>query len=543
MTMTRFSRRIFVLGGLAGAGAVALSSREDAGATTRAATAYPSRTVTGHPLRAGTAYPSPSPARAAVPYPFRLGVASGEPAPDSVVLWTRLAPSPLNADGKGGMPTADVEVEWQVSASDRFGTLVAAGTVTARYADAHSVHVVAGGLAADAEYHYRFRAQGAVSPVGRTRTAPATVSAGRDLRMAFASCAHFEVGHYTAYRRMAEDRPDLILHLGDYIYEGGAMAGAVRRHAGGECVSLADYRRRYAQYRTDADLQAAHAVAPWLVVPDDHDVENNYAGLVRADDSPALTAAQWATRRAAAYRAYYENMPLRPAAAPHGDSARFYRRVRWGTLATFHLLDTRQFRDDQPCGDGWKACAAAGATNRTITGAAQEAWLLDGLARHHGTWDVLGQQVFFARSCDASGAAGMDTWDGYRASRARIQQGWRDRHVRNPLVLTGDVHTAWANELKADYADARSATIGTELVCTSITSSGNGTAATAIPNAAVNPHLRFYSDRRGYTLTTIGRDRVRADFRAVHQVSRRGAAASTLKSFVVLDGRPGLHAV
>ena len=530
MTMTRFSRRTFVLGGLATAGAVALSSRLDAGATT----------TTPDPSRAATPYPSVTP-RAAVPYPFRLGVTSGEPAPDSVVLWTRLAPSPLDADGKGGMPSADVEVEWQVSASEGFGTLVAAGTVAARRADAHSVHVVAGGLAPDAEYFYRFRAWGAISPVGRTRTAPAVASAGRDLRMAFASCAHYEVGYYTAYRRMAEDRPDLVLHLGDYIYEGGAMAGAARRHAGGECVSLADYRRRYAQYKTDLDLQAAHAVAPWLVVPDDHDVENNYAGMVRADDSPALTGAQWATRRAAAYRAYYENMPLRPAAAPHGNSIRLYRRVHWGTLATFHMLDTRQFRDDQPCGDGWKACAAAGAPNRTITGAAQEAWLLDGLGRHYGTWDVIGQQVFFARSCDASGAAGMDAWDGYRASRERIQQGWRDRRVRNPLVLTGDIHTAWANELKADYADPRSATIGTELICTSITSSGNGTAATAIPNAAVNPHLKFYSNRRGYTLTTIGRDQVRADFRAVAQVTSHGAPAATLKSFTILDGHPGLH--
>ena len=536
MTMTRLSRRTFVLGGLAtaGVGAVALSSLDAS-----AGTAYPARSATPYPSRSAT----PSRSRAVTPYPFELGVASGEPAPDSVVLWTRLASSPLNADGQGGMPGTDVAVEWQVSTSERFGTLVAAGAVTARHADAHTVHVVAGGLAADAEYYYRFRALGAISAVGRTRTAPATGSAGRDLRMAFASCAHYEAGYYTAYQRMAEDRPDLILHLGDYIYEGGAMAGAVRQHAGAECVSLADYRRRYAQYHTDPDLQAAHAVAPWLVVPDDHDVENNYAGMVRADDSPVLTGAQWATRRAAAYRAYYENMPLRPAAAPRGNSIQLYRRVRWGRLATFHMLDTRQFRNDQACGDGFRVCAAADAVNRTITGAAQEAWLLDGLARRYGTWDVIGQQVFFAREFDARGAASMDAWDGYRASRARIQQGWRDRKVRNPLVLTGDVHSAWANELKADYADPRSATIGTELVCTSITSSGNGTATTAIPNVATNPHLKFYSDRRGYTLTTISPGQVRADFRAVARVTEHGAAASTLKSFVIRDGRPGLRAV
>ncbi|MGK5741199.1 alkaline phosphatase D family protein [Micromonospora sp. URMC 103] len=507
--MTRLSRRIFVLGGLSAAGAALVPWQS---------------------------------ARAAVPYPFKLGVASGDPAPDSVVLWTRLAPSPLNADGQGGMANADVTVEWQVSTSATFSSLVASGSVVARYADAHSVHVVAGGLAADADYYYRFRAQGHISPVGRTRTAPAPGTFGRDLVMAFASCAHYETGYYTAYRRMAEDNPGLILHLGDYIYEGGVNTSAVRQHVGSEIVSLADYRRRYALYKSDPDLQAAHAAAPWLVVPDDHEVENNYANMVRADSSPALTAAQWTARRTAAYKAYYENMPLRPTSAPNGNSIALYRRIRWGQLATFHMLDTRQFRDDQACGDGWKVCADADLASRSLTGAAQEAWLLDGLAQHYGTWDIIGQQVFFARQFDASGAASMDAWDGYRASRSRIQTGWQQRAVRNPLVLTGDVHKSWANELKADYANPASATIGTELVCTSITSGGNGSGSTTIPNVATNPHLKFHSDRRGYVRTTIGRSQVRADFRAVSTVTEHGAAASTVRSFVILDGQPGLQA-
>ncbi|MEU5566482.1 alkaline phosphatase D family protein [Micromonospora musae] len=507
--MTRLSRRIFVLGGLTAAGA-ALA-----------------------PLQG---------ARAAAPYPFKLGVASGDPAPDSVVLWTRLAPSPLNADGQGGMANADVTVEWQVSTSASFSSLVASGSVAARYADAHSVHVVAGGLAADSDYYYRFRAQGHISPVGRTRTAPAPGTFGRDLVMAFASCAHYESGYYTAYRRMAEDNPGLVLHLGDYIYEGGTNTSAVRQHVGAEIVSLADYRRRYALYKSDPDLQAAHAAAPWLVVPDDHEVENNYANMVRADSSPALTAAQWTARRTAAYRAYYENMPLRPTSAPAGNSIPLYRRVRWGQLATFHMLDTRQFRDDQACGDGWKVCSDADLGTRSLTGAAQETWLLDGLAQHYGTWDILGQQVFFARQLDANGAANMDAWDGYRASRARIQTGWQQRGVRNPVVLTGDVHNSWANELKADYANPSSATIGTELVCTSITSGGNGSATTTIPNAATNPHLKFYSNRRGYVRTTISRSQIRADFRSVNTVTEHGAAVSTARSFVILDGRPGLQA-
>ena len=218
----RLSRRTFILGSAAAAGAVALPF----GALSASAA-----TVT--------------------PYPFTLGIASGDPAPDSVVLWTRLAPSPTNADGQGGMPNADVEVDWQVSTTDTFATLVASGSVTAHYAAAHSVHVVAGGLASDADYFYRFRAQGYISPVGRTRTAPAFTAVGRDLVMAFASCSNYEAGYYTAYRRMADDEPDLILHLGDYIYEGAASTGKPRAHLGAECVSLADYRRRYAQYKTD----------------------------------------------------------------------------------------------------------------------------------------------------------------------------------------------------------------------------------------------------------------------------------------------------
>ncbi|WP_030464165.1 alkaline phosphatase [Kitasatospora sp. NRRL B-11411] len=510
--MSNLSRRIFLLGGLTTAGAVAL------------------------PLGA----PAQPSAAAATPFPFTLGVASGEPDDSSVVLWTRLAPAPTNADGQGGMPDADVAVDWQVSASEDFATPVASGTATARYAQAHAVHVLAGGLAPDAEYYYRFRAQGFISPVGRTRTAPSPTTVGRDFTMAFASCAHYESGYYTAYRRMADDRPDVILHLGDYIYEGGATTNGVRQHLGSEIVSLADYRRRYALYRTDPDLQAAHAIAPWLVVPDDHEVENNYANMVRADSSPVLTAAQWTARRTAAYQAYFENMPLRAAATPNGNSIQLYRRVRWGTLATFHLLDTRQFRDDQACGDGSKVCADADLASRSITGAAQEAWLLDGLGQRLATWDLIGQQVFFARNVNAAGAMNMDAWDGYRASRARIQQGIIDRAVRNPVVLTGDVHASWGNDLKADYANPSSATIGSELVCTSITSGGNGSATTTVPNGALNPHLRFYSDRRGYVRTRITPAQITADFRSVATVTEHGAAATTARTFHLHDGQPGL---
>ncbi|GAA3127919.1 phosphodiesterase/alkaline phosphatase D-like protein [Kribbella aluminosa] len=332
--MSPISRRTLVLGGLAAAGAGAVPAAAQSSVITATATA-------------------------AVPYPFQLGIASGEPDANSVVLWTRLAPSPTNADGQGGMANADVAVDWQVSTTDTFATLVSSGTVTAPYAAAHSVHAIVGGLAPDSDYFYRFRAQGHLSPVGRTRTTPAVGAAGRDLLMAFTSCSHYEEGYFTVYRRIAEENPGVILHLGDYIYEYGATAGRTRLHLGDETVSLADYRRRYAQYKTDPDLQAAHAVAPWIVVPDDHEVENNYAGTVRENNTPALTAAQWTARRSAAYQAYYENMPLRPAQVNSGNSIQLYRRLRWGSLATFHMLDTRQYRNDQACGDGWKVCSDA----------------------------------------------------------------------------------------------------------------------------------------------------------------------------------------
>ncbi|MFK4086523.1 alkaline phosphatase D family protein [Kribbella sp. NPDC020789] len=512
--MSPISRRTLVLGGLAAAGVSALPVRSAVIAAT-----------------------------AAVPYPFQLGIASGDPDPNSVVLWTRLAPSPLNSDGLGGMSTADVVVDWQVSTTDTFSTLVASGSVTAKSASAHSVHVIAGGLNPDSDYYYRFRAQGHLSPVGRTRTSPALGTPGRELVMSFASCAHYEEGYYTVYRRMAEDNPGLILHLGDYIYEYGATAGRPRLHAGDtEIVSLADYRRRYAQYKSDPDLQAAHAVAPWIVVPDDHEVENNRAGNIRADNTPALTAAQWTARQAAAYQAYYENMPLRPAQVNSGAAIQLYRRLQWGNLATFHMLDTRQYRDDQACGDGWKLCSDADLATRSLPGNAQETWLLDGLNQHAATWDIIGQQVFFARRFNSTGAS-MDSWDGYRASRARIQQGWVDRGTRNPVVLTGDVHRAWASDLKQDYNNASSATIGSELVCSSVSSTGDGDGATTIPDVGTNPWLKFYNNRRGYVRTTISPTQMTADFRAVAKVSEHGAAATTVKSFVIQEGQPGLQAV
>jgi alkaline phosphatase D len=500
--MPNVKRRIFILGGLGAAGAIALPG-----------------------------------AASAAPYPFRLGVASGDPTPDGVVLWTRLAPSPLNADGFGGMPTADVVVEWQVSTTPTFTSLVQSGSVVARRASAHSVHVELVGLAPATEYYYRFRTQGHISPVGHTRTAPALGTMASSLTMAVASCAHFPTGWFTAYRRIAEENPGLVLHLGDYLYESAGTG--VRTHSpASEIFTLANYRVRHAQVKTDPDLQAAHAVAPWLVVWDDHEVENNYAGLIKQDANDGV---DFRARRQAAYQAYYEHMPLRAPQLPVAENMQLYRRIRWGQLATFHMLDTRQYRADQACGDGTKVCAEADNPARSITGAAQEAWLLDGLGQHLGTWDVIGQQVFFAsRLADAAGATSMDAWDGYRASRNRIQQGMVARAVPNPVVLTGDVHAAWACDLKLNYASTSSPPIGVELVATSITSGGDGSEGDYSGWIARNPHIKFGNSRRGYLKVTLTPTQMRADFRRLTAVTVRDAPVNTVRSFVVPAGQPGL---
>ena len=501
-------------------------------------------TLTTWPL-AALAAPRRGPLRSD---PFTLGVASGEPAPDGFVIWTRLAPDPLAEDGLGGMPARDVEVAWEVAADERFRHVVRRGSEIAVADTAHSVHVELTSLSPGREYFYRFRAQGHMSPAGRTRTAPPAWAEVSSLAMSFASCSQYEHGFFTAYRRLAEDEPELVLHLGDYYYEYEAgsyllAGGNPRAHEGPETVTLGDYRRRHAQYKTDPDLQAAHAVAPWAVVLDDHEVENNWAGDVPESPDPTF-----AGRRAAAFQAYYENMPLRRTSLPRRAGMRLHRRLRWGRLATFHLLDTRQYRADQACGDGYRDCPDAGDPARSITGEQQEKWLLDGFRRSTARWDVLAQQVFFGQRDSDSGPAtvtNMDAWDGYVASRERITRGWVDAGVRNPVVLTGDVHAHWADDLKLDYLDPTTRTVDAELVCWSITSNGDGedVLPSEHPWTAWNPHLRFHNRQRGYVRTRIEPGAMTADFRVLPYVTRPGAPAHTRARFVVEDRVPGLHKI
>lgn len=481
--------------------------------------------------------------------PFTLGVASGDPAHDGFVIWTRLAVVPLADDGLGGMPDRLIEVEWQVAEDDRFASIAATGTFDAVPASAHSVHVELDGLRPGREYFYRFRVGDHVSPAGRAVTAPRPHSMVRELSMVFASCANFEHGYFTAYRHLAQLRPDLILHLGDYQYEYRkdtyvSPDGNVRDHEGPETETLADYRRRHAQYKSDPDLQAAHAAAPWLAVWDDHELDNNWANL--AHEKPEIPQPNFAQRRAAAFQAYYENLPLRSSSVPSGVDMQLYRRLSWGRLATFHMMDTRQYRDDQACGDGWKRCPDADDPRRSITGARQEEWLLDGFRRSRARWDLLGQQVFFSqrdRDTGPNKETSQDSWDGYTASRGRITRGWVDAGVRNPVVLTGDVHNHWAGEVKSDFDDPTGESIGVELVASSITTGGNGSDGDPADNPLIpnNPHLKFFNAQRGFVATRITPNELTADFLVVPTVAEPGSSIHSRATFVVADRDRTLH--
>ncbi|MFI6263852.1 alkaline phosphatase D family protein [Micromonospora sp. NPDC051006] len=473
--------------------------------------------------------------------PFTLGVASGDPLPDGVVLWTRLAPEPLAADGLGGMPQHVVPVRWEVAEDPRFRHVVRRGVELATPELGHSVHAEVSGLRSDREYFYRFRAGTEISPVGRTRTAPAFRDLPRSLAFAFVSCQNFPTGHFTPYRHMLDEDLDLVVHLGDYIYEGPAAGTIGRAHLpAAEIFSLADYRVRHAQYKTDPDLQAAHGRFPWAVTWDDHEVENNYAD--ENSEDAAQSPESFLTRRAAAYQAYYEHLPLRRSALPHGPDMRLYRRLRYGRLAEFNILDGRQYRDDQvPPGS-----PEADDPTRSMLGAEQEKWLLEGLTASRATWNILAQQTVMARADRDPGPGEQlsdDNWNGYEPARQRIFDAVAGRNVDNMVVVTGDAHCSMVADLKQNFDDQNSRTVGTEFLGTSISSGADGADMDARGREwlASNPHMRYYNQRRGYVRCTVGRDEWRSDYRVVPYVTTPGASVSTDASFVVENGRPGVQ--
>jgi alkaline phosphatase D len=473
--------------------------------------------------------------------PFRLGVASGDPTSDGVVLWTRLAPDPLNG---GGMPSQRFDVEWHVAADEQMTKLVRHGKVTATPDLGHSVHVDVRGLEPARWYWYRFRAGSHVSATGRTRTAPDARSMVDKLSFAFASCQHYETGHFTAYQHMANEDLDLIVHLGDYIYESPVRTDRPRKHNGPEPNSLNDYRNRHALYKLDPDLQKAHGLFPWIVTWDDHELDNNYANDKAEDGAPRD---QFLERRANAYQAYYEHMPLRRTAMPRGSSLLLYRRLAFGNLAEFSVLDTRQYRTDQPCEDGNKPqCPEALSENATILGSQQEKWLFDGFGRSQLKWNIVAQQVMMAKVDRGPGDShlyAMDQWNGYEAARNRVLRFLHEKRPSNPVVITGDIHSNWAADLKLDFSSTQSPTVGSEFVGTSISSGGNGGDTNPVVDAYLpkNPHVRFYNNQRGYVRCSITPGRWQSDYRVLPYVEKPGAEIKTRASFVVEDGRPGIQ--
>jgi alkaline phosphatase D len=472
---------------------------------------------------------------------FSLGVASGAPRPDRVVLWTRLAPDPLSG---GGMAAQAASVRVRVARDPAFQDTIIDTQVTASPDWAHAVHYSAKGLEPGREYWYRFSYGGDESPVGRTRTADPKSG---EAKIALAYCQHYEAGYFAAYRDLAEWAPDCVIHTGDYIYEGGiGTLGAVMREVGGgerrlfetvrqhngpEIVTLWDYRNRYALYRSDPDLQAAHAAAPWIVAMDDHEIDNNWAGDT-PQDPEKQTRTEFLVRKLAALKAYYEHMPLEAPPVIDGLSAslQMYGAYQFGP-ALVHLLDTRQFRSDQACGDGRKAyCETALDPARTMLGRKQEDWLQQGLKKSQAAHNVLATQVWFTpyryTALPDEAVVNLDSWDGYPAARQALS-GMLAKDVSNPLFLTGDWHTAMASSIHETPFDTRSRKIGHELVGSSI-SSGCPWARDMEQMRSANPHVAYLNGRqRGYLRTTFTQAACTAQFRVVEDAGRRNSPVST----------------
>ena len=560
--MQPISRRLFLAGSAAvvAGGAAALGGCSSDDAAPSDTSAAPSGDTTGSAsgdtsVSTDSAPPTtdaaPPPADAAPPTteaidlggdPFTLGVASGDPGPGTVVLWTRLAPDPANG---GGMPADDVEVLWETSPDETFDEIAASGTFTATAAHGHSVHALA--ELEPGWWSFRFRVGGYTSPVGRTRTAPPAGSAGTadavtELRFASASCQNYQDGFYTAHRDIADQQLDFVTFLGDYIYEGGAATigenAVVRTHGTDEVTTLDGYRSRYALYKADPDLQAAHASCPWFVTWDDHEVENNYAGLVPQSDADAATFAE---RRRAAYQAWWEHQPVAlPAPEAEAEEYTIYRSARWGDLVDLAVLDGRQYRSDQACGDPDlsldQPCTETFDETRSMLGAEQEQWLLDllGTAGTTGaTWQVIGQQTVFGDVTVGGAVLNYDQWDGYPIARNRIVDSLQP--TGNTVVLTGDIHFAGTGIIRQGPRGEGTA-VAVEFVATSISSGGRVNPAVTEVVKAIPDIVDVELEHRGYILHTVTPERWSAEYRMVDTVKEPGAAMFVHATYVVDAG-------
>lgn len=473
---------------------------------------------------------------------FTFGVASGDPLSDGVVLWTKLAPE---ASAGATMPARPVLVEYEIAHDERFSQIASRGSALATPEWGHSVHIEAAGLQPDREYFYRFKAGRDISPIGRTRTAPSLAADLRTLRFAFASCQNYQDGYFTVYRHMVEEDLRFVAFLGDFLYESKPRDTTIRKHSGGdEPYTLEQYRARYAQYHSDADLRAARAAFPWIVTWDDHEVDNNWAGPWPQDPDKQKPEA-FAARKLAAFQAYYEHMPLRPSSLPNAGKMRLFRRLTFGQLATLHVLDARQYRTQQVTSIDHAYDPAS-----TMLGAQQKQWLTDGLRQSDTTWNLLANQVMWASHDQDPGSVkkyDFDNWDGYRAERREMLSLFGELPEKNPVVLTGDRHCTWVCDLKPDFDDPKSPVVGAEITGTSISSGGDPDTAAFHrrydPIMAESPHWKYIDNRRGYVLCTAEQDRFRGELRVVDTVwNTAGSTIHTAATFDVEAGKPGITA-
>jgi alkaline phosphatase D len=448
------------------------------------------------------------------------------------------------------MSGASVPVDWEVATDSAFRGVVQRGVELATADDGHCVHADVHGLAPATEYFYRFRAADHISDVGRTRTAPALGAEVAGLTFAWASCQSWGDGFFNAYDDMASAAPDVVFHLGDYIYEKPIPPDGARRNTSAmpsschsEARTLDDYRERYALYKSDPSLQRAHRTSPFIITLDDHEIENNWAASISEDNAPVP---EFLIRRAAALKAWWENTPVRARMRPGRSDLKIYRRFIFGDLVEFSVLDTRQYRSDQVNGDtdGPQNDKSAD-PRRTITGDAQEKWILDGLAASGARWNVLAHQTpmaDLARQRAGSRAVSMDAWSGYEASRSRILDGARDRSVNNLVSIVGDIHRSVVSELKSTYTRP-APVVGVEIAGTSITSGGDGSDSDDGDRElkAASPHVKFGNAQRGYVLNTVTQRDWAAEFRVAESVGDPANRLHTRATITIPATRPDIQ--
>jgi alkaline phosphatase D len=484
--------------------------------------------------------------------PFTLGVASGDPTFDGFVLWTRLAPNPMDPDyAIEGL----VDVQCEIAEDEAFARIVRRHYAIARPDNAHSVHVEIGGLRPNRVYYYRFRVGLAVSPIGRTRTTPEIGTPLAKLRYAFHSCAHYEHGLFTAYADMAKQNPDVIVSLGDYIYE-VAYGPQVRRMPVEDASTLAEYRLIHSVYKMDKDLQAAHAAAPWLFIWDDHEVANDYQGDFGKVLPGQDVARDFPIRKYNAYKAFFEHQPLRSRARFDAvNRMRIYGSSIWGDLVDFTLLDTRQYRPKAACLEEGRqegssvvraTCPELQDASRSILGPRQERFLNDGFMRSPTKWTVMAQPTLFAtlfqKNSRGEPTAFTDGWSGFEPARQKlIDMMARRRRDSSCVVIGGDMHGFWASEVKTDYTKPESEAVAVEFVCTSIAnmSYNYDRFQALLPD---NPHIKWQDDRlRGYGLVDITPTTQDVKLMATPSIWKRDQPFTPLRRYVVERGRPVLN--